>query len=305
MNNIDKIFIINLDKDIDRYENCKKQLFKYNINNYERFPGIDGSILTEKERKNITTDIGNIIASPSMIGCGMSHINLWKKIVREGINKALILEDDFILKDNFLYKFNNTFKNSPEKYDAIFMTDNTVHNKNIKFMDINKYFYKQIFISQTLAYIITIEGAKKILDNINKITHHIDIELCLLALYNNNINIISMTEPLVYQTYDTSNNTNDCNFPLVIDKFLLQDKDIKYFYKAVIFNIFGFNISLNCILIILFGFFNIKLALVLIIVEYLLFTDKKIKIDAFVYLMLGYFIKLVYNGIILSTRIRN
>jgi len=305
MNNIDKIFIINLDKDIDRYENCKKQLSKYNINNYERFPGIDGSILTEKERKNITTDIGNILASPSMIGCGMSHINLWKKIVREGINKALILEDDFILKDNFLYKFNNTFKNSPEKYDIIFMTDNIFHNKNIKFMNINKYFYKQIFISQTLAYIITIEGAKKILDNINKITHHIDIELCLLALYNNNINIISMTEPLVYQTYDTSNNINEYNFPLVIDKFLLQNKDIKYIYKAVIFNIFGFNISLNCILIILFGFFNIKLALVLIIVEYLLFTDKKIKIDVFVYLMLGYFIKLVYNGIILSTRIRN
>jgi glycosyl transferase family 25 len=302
MNNIDKIFIINLDKDIERYENCKKQLAKYNITNAERFPGVDGSKLTVKERKDATTDIGNIMASPSMIGCGMSHINLWKKIIREGINKALILEDDFILKDNFIYKFNKAYNQSPKNYDMIFLTDNLIHNKNIKFKNINQHFYKQVFISQTLAYVITMEGAKKLLDNINKITNHIDIELCLLALYNNDINIISMTEPLIYQTYDTSNNTNDCNFPLVIDKYLLKNKDIKYFYKTTGFSIFGFNISLNCILIILLGFFNIKLAIVLLVAEYLIFNEKKIKIDVFVYLFIGYLLKLIYDGIILSGR---
>jgi GR25 family glycosyltransferase involved in LPS biosynthesis len=304
MNTIDKIFIINLDKDIERYENCKKQLVKYNINNYERFPGIDGSKLTEKERKNVTSDIGNLIASPSMIGCGISHINLWKKIIREGIDKALILEDDFILKDNFIYKFDKAVKHAPENYDMIFLTDNLIHNKNIKFKDINAYFYKQIFISQTLAYIITIEGAKKILEYINKITNHIDIELCLLALYNNNINVISMKEPLVYQTYDTSNNTNDFNFPLFIEKYILTNKDIKYFYKTTGFTIFGLNISMNGIIIILLGFFNIKLAFILIVTEYLLFIDKKIKNEAFIYLLIGYLLKQIYNGIVLSKRNR-
>ena len=304
MNTIDKIFIINLDKDIERYENCKKQLVKYNINNYERFPGIDGSKLTEKERKNVTSDIGNLIASPSMIGCGISHINLWKKIIREGIDKALILEDDFILKDNFIYKFDKALKHAPENYDIIFLTDNLIHNKNIKFKDINAYFYKQIFISQTLAYIITIEGAKKILEYINKITNHIDIELCLLALYNNNINVISMKEPLVYQTYDTSNNTNDFNFPLFIEKYILTNKDIKYFYKTTGFTIFGLNISMNGVIIILLGFFNIKLAFILIVTEYLLFIDKKIKNEAFIYLLIGYLLKQIYNGIVLSKRNR-
>jgi hypothetical protein len=36
MNNIDKIFIINLDKDIERMSNSIYQLEKYGINNYER-----------------------------------------------------------------------------------------------------------------------------------------------------------------------------------------------------------------------------------------------------------------------------
>jgi hypothetical protein len=52
----------------------------------------------------------------------------------------------------------------------------------------------------------------------------------------------------------------------------------------------------------LLGFYNIYFALALLIVEYLLFNDKKIKIDVVVYLLLGYLLRLIYNGIILSTR---
>jgi hypothetical protein len=49
MNNINKIFIINLDKDIDRLNNYYKQLNYYNINNYERYPAINATKATEKE----------------------------------------------------------------------------------------------------------------------------------------------------------------------------------------------------------------------------------------------------------------
>jgi hypothetical protein len=55
MNNINKIFIINLDKDINRLNNSYKQLNYYNINNYERYPAINA------------TTIGKNIASKTMI----------------------------------------------------------------------------------------------------------------------------------------------------------------------------------------------------------------------------------------------
>ncbi len=291
MDKIDKIFIINMDKDIERYEKCKQQLMNYNITNYERYAAINGSKLTIKEKESITTNIGNIIASSSMIGCGISHINLWKKIVNDGINKTIILEDDFIFKKDFLNKFNDIYKYAPDNYDMIFLTDNLFHNKNFKFNDINSHFYKQFLISQTLAYIITIDGAKKLLKHINKITYHIDVQLCILGLLTNDINIISIKEPLIYQTYNTSNNINDCYFPLVIDKFLLKHKDIKYLYKAVIFSIMGMDISLNCIFVLLFGFFNISIAIVLLIAEYLIFNDKKINVQTFLYLFIGYLLK--------------
>jgi hypothetical protein len=48
MNIIDKIFIINLDKDIERLEKSYEQLNFYNIKNYERYPAIYGNNLIMK-----------------------------------------------------------------------------------------------------------------------------------------------------------------------------------------------------------------------------------------------------------------
>ena len=76
MNNIDKIFIVNLDKDIERLNNSYKQLNKYNITNYERYPAVNGKDLSQKELNDYTTILGKLIASKSMIGCGISHINI-------------------------------------------------------------------------------------------------------------------------------------------------------------------------------------------------------------------------------------
>ena len=184
MNKIDKIFIINLDKDVERLNNSYKQLNDYNINNYERYSAVYGAAANIHDLDNYTTKIGKLIASKSMIGCGISHINIWKRIIKEGINKCLILEDDFILVDNFLNKFNNIIKKSPAEYDILFLSSNIVHNKNLKLYDIDDNFYKQLLISQTVGYIITIEGAKKILKYINKVSYHIDFELCILSLLN-------------------------------------------------------------------------------------------------------------------------
>jgi len=269
MENIDKIYIINLDKDVERLSNSYKQLKKYDINNYERYPAVYGKILTNEEINNITTKIGKLFASNSMIGCGKSHINIWNKIIENGYNKTLILEDDFILIDNFLTKFDNIIKKAPEEYDILFLSSNIIHNKNLKLYDIDDYFYKQLLISQTVGYIITFEGANKILKYLNKISYHIDVELCILSLIHN-FNIISVKEALIYQIFDNSNNTDNREYPLIIDKLLIRD-DINYLYKTILFSIksLNINISINTIIIFIFGYYIYLYAIILLLFEYL------------------------------------
>jgi|688.fasta_scaffold23459_5 hypothetical protein len=83
MNTIDKIFIINLDKDIERLKQSYEQLNYYNIKNYERYPAIYGANLSKNKLNYYSTGIGKIIGSKSMIGCGILHINIWKNMIKE------------------------------------------------------------------------------------------------------------------------------------------------------------------------------------------------------------------------------
>jgi glycosyl transferase family 25 len=291
MNTINKIFIINLDKDIERLNKSYEQLNFYNITNYERYPAIYGNNLNKDDLNSYSTNIGKIIASKSMIGCGISHINIWKNIIKEKINKCLILEDDFILSDNFINKFDIIINNAPLEYDIIFLTNNIIHNKNLKLYDINEYFYKQAFISQTVGYIITLNGANKLLKFINKVSYHIDVEICILSLLYN-FNIISVKEPLIYQTFTTSNNTNDREYPLILERLLIK-QDINYFYKAIILQIKSLNIdiNLNIIIIILLGFYIFPYAILLLIIEYFYKQNDKIKVNTLL-LIIGYVFKL-------------
>ena len=291
MNTINKIFIINLDKDIERLNKSYEQLNFYNITNYERYPAIYGNNLNKDDLNSYSTNIGKIIASKSMIGCGISHINIWKNIIKEKINKCLILEDDFILSDNFINKFDIIINNAPLEYDIIFLTNNIIHNKNLKLYDINEYFYKQAFISQTVGYIINLNGANKLLKFINKVSYHIDVEICILSLLYN-FNIISVKEPLIYQTFTTSNNTNDREYPLILERLLIK-QDINYFYKAIILQIKSLNIdiNLNIIIIILLGFYIFPYAILLLIIEYFYKQNDKIKVNTLL-LIIGYVFKL-------------
>jgi glycosyl transferase family 25 len=297
MNNIDKIFIVNLYKDIERLNNSYKQLNKYNITNYERYSAIYAAKANKYELNTYTTTIGKIIASKTMIGCGISHINIWKKIVKEKINTSLIVEDDFILVDDFLNKFNRIINKAPEKYDILFLTSGQLHNKDLKFRDINEYFYKQIFISQTVGYIITLEGAEKILKYINKVSYHIDLEIFMTSLFTD-LNVISVKDHLIYQTFETSHNENNRNYPLILDNLISNNYWLNYSYKVVFFSIksLDININLNFIIILLLGFYLFPYAVILLFLEYLYQRNNTI-IGNFSILLFGYLLRLTYDSI--------
>jgi len=86
----DKIFLINLDKRLDRLERCNILFGKHNILDLvERFSGV------------IPVDDGNIPFTPDtekikipLYGCLLSHINIIKKAKENKWKSVLIFEDD-------------------------------------------------------------------------------------------------------------------------------------------------------------------------------------------------------------------
>jgi len=98
-NFFDKVFYINLDKDINRNKNILSQFKKYNITNYERIPGVVFNSIPDKSfwRNFNKFDEKYILGS---MGCRASHKLAIDIAIERNYQKILILEDDIYFTED-------------------------------------------------------------------------------------------------------------------------------------------------------------------------------------------------------------
>lgn len=114
-----KFYVINLKSQPERRKNMSKQLDAQGVE-YEFFDAVNGKSLTE-DQKALVADEDHVILemaggrkllvedklSPSEKGCALSHLKLYQKILDDGVQRAVILEDDLILsQDDFEALYN-------------------------------------------------------------------------------------------------------------------------------------------------------------------------------------------------------
>lgn len=100
-----KAYLINLERNVDRLKSASRQLEALGIR-YERFPAVDGSALTDDDRKRVMARFHARMArhnplTKGELGCALSHAAIWRKMVEERIPVALVFEDDVQLSDGF------------------------------------------------------------------------------------------------------------------------------------------------------------------------------------------------------------
>lgn len=145
----DMLYVINLDRSPERYDDVRKQLDKYNLKHI-KFSAIDGykiklqnlannleisglqigslpkKLLNDKyklkcsEATTVTlTSLKNL--TPGEIGCLCSHLEVWNDVVKNQYSTAVILEDDVILSDNFDEKLRKLIVGAPQDYDILYL----------------------------------------------------------------------------------------------------------------------------------------------------------------------------------------
>ena len=100
-----KVFVINLDRDIERMKFINEQALKNDIE-VVRVSGIYGRDLSKKDVKSSVNRFRWLCAtgrSPLIgeIGCALSHLKVYDKMVKENIPFACILEDDIFFLEGF------------------------------------------------------------------------------------------------------------------------------------------------------------------------------------------------------------
>jgi len=181
-----KIKIVNLKKRNDRRKNIENIFKKINFENYSFYEALDGkNIPLNLEIKYLfeNNDFGN---RKCFIGCALSHYNIWIDFLKDKTSQYyIIFEDDIILSDYFINNFEKTkiyTENNIKNIDLLFLGYHTCQSNNL---DITSYINdsfniyclnNNIFLGGTFSYIITKNGAKKMLDYIEKngIKHGID-----------------------------------------------------------------------------------------------------------------------------------
>ena len=228
-NDINQIYVINLKKRPERLIKFKEN-YKFN-RDITIFNAVDGneldinyinSIIGTEGKKSIDNFYKYKIirkyhyelSSYGAIGCYLSHINLWKEIIKNNFKNVIIFEDDANvsnIKYNHLIKRINLLPNDWDIY--LLINPDYCYNKVKVENKRNLYKVKRFFLLH--AYIININACKKIIESktlfpINQQIDHYLSELSLINKLNIYIhdkisyyNIISQPSDIQINTADT------------------------------------------------------------------------------------------------------
>ena len=194
---IDKVYLINLDISVDRFNKADSILKKVGgiFADYKRISGIYGKDLSIDYVKSITTpysyyylnnerDLHFQIDRVNAIGCYLSHVAVWKDMVLNNYQNIIILEDDIL---DFNYDIIMTYIDNLPIGVQIAHLHYTDMLASIKFNKINKYWYtsNHLLIPSAVAYLLNINLAKQFIEKSLPIDTHIDFYMNYYCINNN------------------------------------------------------------------------------------------------------------------------
>jgi glycosyl transferase, family 25 len=90
-------YVINLARSVDRRAHITSELKKTGLN-YELMTAVDGREVDLSDTALIDPSLPALTQFlPGTAGAALSHLSVYKKIVADGLNEALVLEDDVVL----------------------------------------------------------------------------------------------------------------------------------------------------------------------------------------------------------------
>jgi glycosyl transferase family 25 len=225
-----RAIVINLERRKDRLEYINNN-YKSNLYDLELFSAFDTKYLETNPKEYIDLKdkfINNIDINrsnnqnypyyyfnsftPGELGCFMSHLIIWKKIIDENIDQLIVYEDDCIFNLQFNIRLNTILSNEiPNDFNIIFlggkMVNNYTHNYNIMLSE-NIYIKKDPEPYGTFSYIISKKGAELLYNYaFNEFRGNLGVDYFIDEFLKKNNHKIHVISPFI--CYSMSNNDQD------------------------------------------------------------------------------------------------
>ena len=206
------IRVINLERRPDRWQIIDKTLREQGIKHHTRFNAVDGTKIAMNDFiKNLFRN-NDFNYRQGVVGCALSHIQLWQELLNSKDDYMVILEDDIDIVDDFESKLNLTlhqmfqhpyidlnflgyfyWKGKPEKSNSY---------PGMKLINIPDYmggFYGYVISKPAAMKLLHIAKFKGIQNGIDRFAH-----------INFNKMVVSYCEPhIIHSEYAVSENSKD------------------------------------------------------------------------------------------------
>lgn len=234
--NISKIYAINLDRQVTRWKNLKKEASNQKVKNRKtlldfitRISAIDGSkietdkfassevnkLYSLKEHFFIDPDprLSHLVRSKEIkigmtsaeIAVALSHIKVWKEIVTNNIPFSLIMEDDVFFEKSFADIVNKAWSELPvettgdKSFDILYLSFKEVDNKAEKETYSENLFRPIRGFWWLSGYVLSFRGAKKLIDSLpicGPVDMWMNIQFQNLQAFSTNSSIIEQRTDL-------------------------------------------------------------------------------------------------------------
>eukprot|EP00443_Scrippsiella_acuminata_P015749 CAMPEP_0115295842 /NCGR_PEP_ID=MMETSP0270-20121206/66927_1 /TAXON_ID=71861 /ORGANISM="Scrippsiella trochoidea, Strain CCMP3099" /LENGTH=455 /DNA_ID=CAMNT_0002713453 /DNA_START=60 /DNA_END=1427 /DNA_ORIENTATION=- len=212
------VWVINLDKSTDRWHKCSTGLASRGVDSVERFPATYGKELSEEELMEQATFGCRTFCTPGMIGCFLSHRRIWERVVAENQPAVVVLEDDAIVFPNFNSNLRGLLDELPEDWDVCLLGAvgcvargrEALHMKLFalgvggwraspgRTRSVSPRLFVPFKPAGTHAYIVSRQGAAKLLERLPRARYHVDLSAWSLQ----DLNLYAAKDFLATQDFD-------------------------------------------------------------------------------------------------------
>ena len=217
----DNVFVINLKSDTDKWETMQTNFGEQNIK-LNRVDAIYGKTLNPVDREKNTTTMCRYFCPDSAVGCGMSHMKVWRYIVENSIEYAVVLEDDVTPIDDFISRFNKVIKEVPDDWDIFYLyclgVESTPEGLETFVSQIGggekitENIFRPGYPLSTAGYCLNLEGAKRLLNATHgKVSYHIDAQIAS-NISEGNINAYGVYPYMLSSEYEESETVDGDSF---------------------------------------------------------------------------------------------
>jgi GR25 family glycosyltransferase involved in LPS biosynthesis len=179
-------YVINLDRDTTRMQHVTRELGRAGLD-FVRFRGVDGSKVAQSGQRDADIDRTCMVAcTPGVIGCALSHLDVWRHVVQKGHAATLIMEDDVHLYPNFKHRLDHALSKVPDDFDILLLghhrADGTATGGITSSVTrtprrINDTIVVPPMFYGMHCYVVSAKGARRLADM--QVAYQVDIQLAL------------------------------------------------------------------------------------------------------------------------------